>query len=35
MAVDANPPEQFEVLNGLDAGQPLVPGQRVKIIDDG
>ena len=35
MAVDANPLEQFEVLNGLSAGQPLVPGQRVKIVVDG
>jgi predicted Zn-dependent protease len=35
MAVDARPLEQFEVLNGLDKGQPLVPGQRVKLIVDG
>lgn len=31
MAVDARPLEQFEVLNGL-KGEPLVPGQRVKLI---
>ena len=32
MAVDALAREQFEVLNGLDPGQPLVPGQEVKLI---
>jgi predicted Zn-dependent protease len=35
MAVDGNPLEQFEVLNGLDEDQPLVPGQRVKLVVDG
>ena len=32
MAVDALPREQFEVLNGLEPGQPLVPGEQVKLI---
>jgi len=34
MAVDAYPREQLEVLNGLAPGQPLAPGQKVKIIAD-
>jgi predicted Zn-dependent protease len=33
MAVDALPREQFEVLNGLEPGQPLAPGEEVKLID--
>jgi predicted Zn-dependent protease len=32
MAVDALPREQFEVLNGLEPGQPLAPGEEVKLI---
>jgi predicted Zn-dependent protease len=32
MAVDALPREQFEVLNGLEPGQPLAPGEQVKLI---
>jgi predicted Zn-dependent protease len=32
MAVDALPREQFEVLNGLGPGQPVVPGEEVKLI---
>jgi predicted Zn-dependent protease len=32
MAVDALPREQFEVLNGLAPGQPLTPGQQVKLV---
>jgi predicted Zn-dependent protease len=32
MAVDALPREQFEVLNGLDPGQALTPGEEVKLI---
>jgi predicted Zn-dependent protease len=32
MAVAALPREQFEVLNGLEPGQPLAPGEEVKLI---
>jgi predicted Zn-dependent protease len=32
MAVDALPQEQFELLNGLEPGAPLAPGQKVKLI---
>ena len=32
MAVDALPQEQFELLNGLDPGAPLAPGQKVKLV---
>jgi predicted Zn-dependent protease len=32
MAVDALPREQFQVLNGLEPGQPLTSGQEVKLI---
>jgi len=32
MAVDTLPREQFEVLNGLEPGQPLAPGEEVKLI---
>lgn len=32
MAVDSLPREQFELLNGLEAGDPLSPGQQVKLI---
>ena len=32
MAVDALPRETFITLNGLDRGQILAPGERVKII---
>ncbi|MGH6898129.1 MAG: M48 family metalloprotease [Geminicoccaceae bacterium] len=32
MAVDAQPHAQFEVLNGLEPGQPLAPGEQVKLI---
>ena len=32
MAVDALPREQFEVLNGLEPGQELAPGEEVKLI---
>jgi predicted Zn-dependent protease len=32
MAVDALPREQFELLNGLEPGQPLAPGEEVKLI---
>ena len=32
MAVDALAREQFEVLNGLEPGQPVAPGQEVKLI---
>jgi predicted Zn-dependent protease len=32
MAVDSLPREQFELLNGLDPGAPLAPGQKVKLV---
>jgi predicted Zn-dependent protease len=32
MAVDSLPREQFELLNGLDDGGPLSPGQKVKLV---
>jgi predicted Zn-dependent protease len=32
MAVDSLPREQFELLNGLDAGDPLRPGEKVKLV---
>jgi predicted Zn-dependent protease len=32
MAVDALPQEQFELLNGLEPGAPLAPGQKVKLV---
>jgi predicted Zn-dependent protease len=32
MAVDALPKEQFELLNGLDPGGSLTPGQKVKLV---
>ena len=32
MAVDTLPREQFELLNGLDPGAPLAPGQKVKLV---
>jgi predicted Zn-dependent protease len=32
MAVDSLPREQFELLNGLDSGDPLAPGQKVKLV---
>ena len=32
MAVDALPREQFEVLNGLEPGQALAPGEQVKLV---
>ena len=32
MAVDALPQEQFELLNGLDPGATLTPGQKVKLV---
>jgi predicted Zn-dependent protease len=32
MAVDALPREQFELLNDLDSGSPLSPGQKVKLV---
>jgi predicted Zn-dependent protease len=32
MAVDSLPREQFELLNGLDAGDPVSPGQKVKLV---
>ena len=32
MAVDSLPREQFELLNGLDAGDALSPGQKVKLV---
>jgi predicted Zn-dependent protease len=33
MAVDALPREQFELLNGLDPGGRLTPGQKVKLVE--
>jgi predicted Zn-dependent protease len=32
MAVDALPQERFELLNGLEPGAPLAPGQKVKLV---
>jgi predicted Zn-dependent protease len=32
MAVDSLPQEQFELLNGLDSGESLSPGQKVKLV---
>ena len=32
MAVDALPQEQFELLNGLEPGAPLAPGQKVNLV---
>jgi predicted Zn-dependent protease len=32
MAVDSLPQEQFELLNGLEPGAPLAPGQKVKLV---
>jgi predicted Zn-dependent protease len=32
MAVDALPREQFLLLNGLDPGDRLTPGQKVKLV---
>ncbi|HEX6111604.1 MAG TPA: M48 family metalloprotease [Geminicoccaceae bacterium] len=32
MAVDSLPREQFELLNGLDSGDSLSPGQKVKLV---
>jgi predicted Zn-dependent protease len=32
MAVDALPQEQFGLLNGLDPGAALTPGQKVKLV---
>jgi hypothetical protein len=34
MAVDVLPREQFEALNGLEPGQPLAPGEQVKLVVD-
>jgi predicted Zn-dependent protease len=34
MAVEDFPLEQFRVLNGLQPGEPLVPGRRVKIVGE-
>jgi predicted Zn-dependent protease len=30
--VDALPQEQFELLNDLDSGAALTPGQKVKLV---
>jgi predicted Zn-dependent protease len=32
MAVETLPQEQFELLNGLEPGAPLAPGQKVKLV---
>jgi hypothetical protein len=32
LAVDELPQEQFELLNGLDPGDALTPGQKVKLV---
>jgi predicted Zn-dependent protease len=32
MAVDAMPQQQFELLNGLQPGAALAPGQQVKLV---